>query len=55
MADAENSPSLSSLSKINKIIGIVIALLTGWAAFQSTLVKNSAVQGVAIAAVAAAL
>jgi len=49
MANAENSPSPSALSKIEKIIGIVIALLTGWAAFQSTIVKDRlAVQGAAI-------
>lgn len=49
MSDIDNTPVTSSLSMIEKSIGILIALLTGWAAFQSSSVKDSvAIQGTAL-------
>lgn len=49
MADADNPHPTSSLSTVDKVIGIAITVLTGWAAFQSSVVKDSvAVQGAAL-------
>lgn len=49
MADSVNPPPASSLSKIEKVVGLLITLFTGWAAFQSSSVKDSvALQGTAL-------
>lgn len=48
MADSDNPPQKLSLSMVEKGIGITITLLSGWAAFQSSIVKdNVALQGAA--------
>lgn len=49
MVDAEKVPVTSSLSTVEKIIGIAITVVTGWTAYQSGVVKdNVAIQAVAL-------
>jgi len=49
MTDAEKPSRTSSLSTVEKIIGLAITAFTGWAAFQSSVVKDSvAIQGAAL-------
>ena len=40
MADTGNPPAASTLSKVEKLIGIAIAKFTAWPAFQSSIVKD---------------
>lgn len=49
MAGVENQSSRSSLSTLEKCIGLAITALSGWAAFQSSIVQNNvAKQGIAL-------
>jgi hypothetical protein len=40
MADTGNPPAASTLSKVEKLIGIATAKFTAWPAFQSSIVKD---------------
>jgi hypothetical protein len=41
MADTGDPPTASALSKVEKLIGIAIAMFTAWTAFQSNVVKDN--------------